>query len=490
MTALQEHFAPFRRNIVGIDHEHDFRGGRRRILYADWAASGRLYGPIERYMADTLGPYVANTHTETTLTGTVMTHAYHQAQDLIKEHVNASEDDILLFAGFGMTAVINKFQRILGMRVPERFAHCVNLSESETPLVIITHMEHHSNQTTWEECLCDVAILNRDDDGMPDLDHLEDILKANRHRDLVIGSFTGCSNVTGIITPYHDMAAIMHRYGGYCFVDFSSSAPYVPIDMHPGDPTRKLDAIFFSPHKFLGGPGASGVILFDKSLYHNRVPDHPGGGTVLWTNPWGGHRYFDNIEVREDGGTPGFLQAIRASLAIRLKEEMGVEAIMAREHELGERMWRRLERIPNIEVLEGHTRERLGYFSLYAPGVHHNLLVRLLNDFYGVQTRGGCSCAGTYGHVLLRINAEKSREITDLIDKGDLSRKPGWIRISLHPTISDAEVEYIADALEEVLANRERLASEYQFDCKTGDYFTPDGSGPVIDLRDFRAALV
>ena len=319
MNPLASYFDKFRRNITGIDLEHEFCQGRRKIVYADWAASGRLYRPIESYISNTLGPYVANTHTETTLTGTVMTHAYHQAYDIIKSHVNAADEDVLLFAGFGMTAVINKFQRILGLRVPEKYIERIEPAGDERPLIIITHMEHHSNQTSWEECMCDVKIVRRKSNGLPDLHHLEEILKANASRKLIIGSFTACSNVTGIITPYYQMAEIVHRHGGYCFVDFSASAPYVDIDMHPENPQQKLDAIFFSPHKFLGGPGSSGVIIFDRSLYDNSIPDHPGGGTVLWTNPWGEHRFFDDIEIREDGGTPGFLQAIKASLSILLK---------------------------------------------------------------------------------------------------------------------------------------------------------------------------
>lgn len=484
MHTLASYFDKFRRNIIGIDLEHDFCDGRRRIVYADWAASGRLYRPIESYISDTLGPYVANTHTETTLTGTVMTHAYHQAYDIIKSHVNAADEDVLLFAGFGMTAVINKFQRILGLRVPEKYIERIEPSGDERPLIIITHMEHHSNQTSWEECMCDVKIVRRKSNGLPDLNHLEDILKAHASRKLLIGSFTACSNVTGIVTPYHQMAEIVHRYGGYCFVDFSASAPYVEIDMHPQKPEQKLDAIFFSPHKFLGGPGSSGVIIFDRCLYDNSIPDHPGGGTVLWTNPWGEHRFFDDIEIREDGGTPGFLQAIKASLSVLLKEEMGVENILASEHHLKDRMMQRLRAIPGVQVLEAEQSGRIGFISFYVPGIHHNLIVRLLNDCFGIQTRGGCSCAGTYGHVLLRINSRKSKEITNMIDHGDLSQKPGWVRISLHPTMTEAEVDFIAGALAEVVRDHEKMAADYQFDKHSGDFRSPKYSEAMIDLFD------
>lgn len=484
MNSLEDYFGTYRRNIIGNDFKHSFHSGVKPIIYADWAASGRLYKPIENYISTLLGPYVANTHTETTLTGTVMTHAYHQAHDIIKNHVNASQDDVLLFAGFGMTAVINKMQRILGLRVPEKYKSALIAKEKNRPLVIVTHMEHHSNQTTWEESLCDVQIIRRNDNGLPDPDHLHDILKANKDRPFIIGSFTACSNVTGIITPYYQMAELIHEYGGYCFIDFSASAPYLPINMHPENPKQQLDAIFFSPHKFLGGPGSSGVIVFNKNLYHNTVPDHPGGGTVYWTNPWGEHRFFENIEVREDGGTPGFLQAVKASLAILLKEEMGLENIHQREEQLKDLLFNRLDRIHSLHLFEKQQLHRVGYFSFYSPGIHHNLFVKLLNDKYGIQTRGGCTCAGTYGHILFQINPNESKEITNLIDHGDLSKKPGWVRISLHPTMTDNDVEYIANAVEEIIKYYDNWKNDYRFDHKTGDFYPKNYQKFSIDIKE------
>ncbi len=483
MDSLETYFETFRRNIIGNDFQHKFSNGVKPILYADWAASGRLYRPIEEYITNELGPYVANTHTETTLTGTVMTEAYCQAHKIIKEHVHAGPDDRLLFAGFGMTTVINKFQRILGLRVPE---HCKNLlkdEQGERPLVIITHMEHHSNQTTWVEGLCDLEILDRAQDGLPDQDHLHNILEANRHRKLIIGSFTACSNVTGILTPYHEFAETMHQYGGYCFVDFSASAPYVSIDMHPKKKVQRLDAIFFSPHKFLGGPGASGVIIFNKKLYLNKIPDHPGGGTVTWTDPWGGHHYHDDIEIREDGGTPGFLQGIKASLAILLKEEMGIEKMAKREHQLKERFLSGLATIPQLIVLEAQQHNRLGYISFYIKGIHHNLVVRLLNDRYGIQSRGGCSCAGTYGHVLFNIDYHESERITHMIDQGDLSKKPGWVRVSLHPAMLDADVDLIIRATSEIVENHKEWEKDYIFDVHEGDFKYKEDTGFKIDIK-------
>jgi len=482
MNSSESYFLQFRKNIVGNDFDYPFPAGKKPVIYADWAASGRLYQPIEEYIINELGPFVANTHTESTLTGTIMTSAYHQAHEIIKRHCNASADDVLLFAGFGMTAVINKFQRILGLRIPEKYKDKIRICEEDRALVIITHMEHHSNQTTWEECCVDTTILCKKNDGTPNLDHLQTILDANRHRKTIIGSFTAASNVTGIITPYYEMAEIMHRYKRLCFIDFSGSAPYVNIDMYPPNPEQHLDAIFFSPHKFLGGPGSSGVIIFNKKLYQNRIPDHPGGGTVLWTNPWHAHRFFDDIEIREDGGTPGFLQAVRAALAILLKEKMGVARIMEREHYLVNRLMDQLEQNDRIILLEAQNRHRIAFISFYSYDIHHNLFVRLLNDRYGIQTRGGCLCAGTYGHVLLHIDAQKSKEIADKINQGDLSGKPGWVRISLHPTMRDTEIDRIADAINAITENYKEWQKDYCFNPHTGDYQRTDGFSPAKNI--------
>jgi len=477
-------FDEIKKNIIGNEFEYDFPYGKKKIVYADWTASGRLYKPIEDYIANKLGPFVANTHTETTVTGTRMTKAYHQAQKIIKKHVNAGNDDVIIAAGFGMTAVINKLQRILGLRVPEQFCTMENCNDREKPLIIITHMEHHSNQTTWNECFCDVKIINRKDDGLPDLKHLEKILKENSNRKSVIGSFSACSNVTGIITPYHEMAKIMHRHGGLCFVDFAASAPYLKIDMHPENEEEALDAIFFSPHKFLGGPGASGIMIFNKALYKNKVPDHPGGGTVLWTNPWGEQEYFEDIETREDGGTPGFLQTIRASLAILLKEEMGIENILKREEILRERLVSRLSKNSAIQILESQQMNRLAIVSFYSMELHHNLIVKLLNDRFGIQTRGGCSCAGTYGHILMDVDRKMSADITNLIHRGDLSKKPGWVRISLHPTMTEEEIDYIAESVIKVVENYSEWEKDYVFSNENAEFYLKNSVEDKFDLKD------
>lgn len=484
MQTLEKYFEKFRNNIVGSKIEYPFHSGTKKIIYADWAASGRLYKPIEEYLLNTLGPYVANTHTEATLTSQTMTTAYHQAREVVKTHVNASNDDILIFTGFGMTAAVNKLQRLLNLRIPDVYKDSLKHKISQKPLVIITHMEHHSNQTSWLECCCDVEIINRGDKGCPDLNHLREILKLNKNRERIYGAFTACSNVTGVKTPYHEMAEIIHEFGGYCFIDFAASAPYVKINMHPSNELQKLDAIYFSPHKFLGGPGSSGVLVLNRELYNTNIPDQPGGGTVAWTNPWGEHRYFDNIEIREDGGTPGFLQAIRASLAILLKEEMGIQNICDREEELKNILFNRLSQIPNLNILEADQKKRLGFVSFYLNNIHHNLVVKFLNDKFGIQARGGCSCAGTYGHVLLQIDYDESHRITDLIDQGDFSDKPGWVRVSLNPTMTNNEAYYIINAIEEIAMNKNNWKEDYQINKLTGEYESKFSETCPIDLKE------
>ena len=275
----------------------------------------------------------------------------------------------------------------------------------------------------------------------------------------------------------------MHQAGGYCFVDFACSAPYVEIDMHPKRKGTDLDAIFFSPHKFLGGPGSAGVLVFNRSLYKNTIPDNPGGGTVDWTNPWGQHKYIDDIEAREDGGTPSFLQTIKAAMCITLKNEMGIENILTREHQLLDLLWDKLAKVPNLEILAPQHRSRLAVISFYIKDLHYNLGVRLLNDKFGIQCRGGCSCAGTYGHYLLNIDQSQSKEITDLIDQGDLSEKPGWIRVSLHPTMTNAEVEHIGDSIKELADNHKQWMDEYLFDPSCLD-LEPKDFNPDLAIKE------
>ncbi len=479
--SLEARFSRFRSGIVGIDAELDGPCGRVPLVYADWIASGRLYGPIERRMAESVYPFVANTHSESSALGAGMTAAYHRAHELIKARVGAHPSDVVITSGSGMTGVVNKLQRILGLRIPERAKglcgkYSCEVPAEERPVVFITHMEHHSNHTSWQESAAEVVVLEPDSRLRVDPEELRRRLRDYAGRPLKIGAFSAGSNVTGVRPPYRELARAMHEAGGWAFADFAASAPYDPIVMRPeNDPAGALDALYFSPHKFLGGPGSPGVLVFDPRLYSNSVPDDPGGGTVAWTNRWGEHRFVSDIEAREDGGTPAFIGAMRAALALELKELMDPAKMRRREEELVGRAFASLSSVPGLRILAEEERERLGVVSFYLEGLHYNLVVALLSDRFGIQVRGGCSCAGTYGHYLLHVDRDHSKEITCRIDSGDLSDKPGWVRLSLHPTMTDGELDYVAAALQEIRARAGEWSGDYSFDRSAGEFRRRDG---------------
>ncbi|MCE3203810.1 aminotransferase class V-fold PLP-dependent enzyme [Paenibacillus sonchi] len=479
-VSLLEHFAAFREHTIGGRHVISTPYGRQPLLYADWTASGRLYEPIERKIQESFGPYVSNPHTESNTTGLTMTLAYNEARKIIRDHVNAGPDDALLFCGNGTTGAINKLQRLMGLKLPEWLQEDYLCVPEERPVIFVSHMEHHSNLLPWQEGIGDVVTVPAGADGTADLKELERLLILYRNRRFKIGSFTACSNVTGIHTPYHRLAAAMHRHGGVCFVDFAACAPYVSINMHPADPLEKLDAIFFSPHKFLGGPGTGGVLVFDLGLSRGQLPDEPGGGTVVWVDAWGGRRYIHSVEVREDSGTPGFLQAFRTALCLKLKEAMNGDGgfMLARDQQLCGRLLTGLHSIPGCKILAGEHTRRHGIVSFNLEDIHYNLVVRLLNDRFGIQARGGCSCAGPYGHHLLGLDRELSREFIQAIHAGDQSLKPGWVRLSLHPIMSDSEVEFMIHAVHSIVRHISVWRQDYRYNCSTNSWVHPaDAAG-------------
>ncbi|GGM27627.1 selenocysteine lyase [Paraliobacillus quinghaiensis] len=464
---LEQHFKPFRENIIGYSHIFKSPYGSKKLIYADWTASGRLYRPIETKLINLFGPYIGNTHTESTVTGTTTTTAYHHAQQIIKKHVNASDDDILISDGTGMTAVVNKLQRLLGLRAPDPIQKKLTLSDKERPIIFVSHMEHHSNYLSWKETIGDVIMLPPDINGCVDTKDLHTQLNNYKDRTVKIGAFTACSNVTGKQTNYHQLAKIMHKHGGICFIDFAASAPYVSIDMHPKDPLEKLDGVLFSPHKFLGGPGTSGILILSKDLLKSSIPDNSGGGTVLWTDMWGGYKYALNPEDREDGGTPGFMQAIKTALCIQLKERMGIEEMLYREKQMLSFLLPQLEKIDGITILEyPSTQPRLGIIAFHASNIHHHLFVKLLNDRFGIQARGGCSCAGPYGHYLYGIDEAYSEKMAKSAEAGDMSLKPGWIRISLHPVMSNKELRIILLAIKSIVKYSDIWEQDYRYNPK------------------------
>lgn len=462
---LEHYFQQYRKHVIGINQLIQTPYGQRKMIYADWTASGRLYRPIELKLMNLLGPFIGNTHTESTITSLTTTEAYEQAKAIIKHHVNAKTEDILIATGTGMTDAVNKLQRLLGIKAPPNIQKKCQLTEQERPIIFVSHMEHHSNYLSWKETMGDVIMLPPTPDGDVDVHELKKQLYIYKDRKIKIGAFTACSNVTGFQTNYHQLAHIMHTNGGVCFIDFAASAPYVDINMHPSNSLERLDAIFFSPHKFLGGPGSSGILIMAQHLITSKIPDNAGGGTVLWTDKWGGYQYTASTEAREDGGTPGFLQLIRAALAIKLKEQMGTEEMHYRKKEILRRFIPPLEKTKDLTIL-GYpsTQPCLGIIALYSDKIHHHLFVKLLNDRFGIQTRGGCSCAGPYGHYLLNIDQHNSEKMVQAVQKGDMSLKPGWVRISFHPVMSNKEIQDTLYAIQLILKNGDKWGKDYVYD--------------------------
>ena len=464
-TSLENYFDTYRNNTIGVDHQFESVYGTQNLLYADWIASGRLYKPIEDLICNQIGPLMANTHSFSSESGKAATYAYREARRIIRNHVNADEDDVLVTTGSGMTGALAKLQRIMGLNRLEK-----QKDEKDRPVIFISHMEHHSNQVSWQSLEADVILLQPDSNLQINPLELEKELFKYKDRKLKIGSFTACSNVTGAITPYHRLAQLMHCHNGLCFVDFAASAPYEPINMHPDNPSQKLDAIFFSPHKFLGGPGSCGVLVYDKHLHKNPHPDTPGGGNVKWTNPWGKYGYHQDTETREDGGTPGILQVIRTALCIRLKEQMNPVRMKAREQELLHLFYDGVKNIPELDLLCNPETDSIGCVAFNITGMHYNLVVRLLNDRFGIQTRGGWSCASSFAHFLMQLEPRQSADLVQAIENSQMGEKPGWVRLSLHPIMTNAEVFFIINAINEIIRNQQEWASAYTYNPATNEF--------------------
>jgi selenocysteine lyase/cysteine desulfurase len=503
---LEAYFHNFRIHTIGINNRLTTPYGELPKVYMDWTASGLAYGHIERRILRKFLPRMANTHTDQTSDGEFMTKAYNKAKEKIKKSVGADpKKDILAVEGSGVTGAINKLQRIFGFKLEDQAKHFAAMTgsdipfdwiaEEDKPLVVISSLEHHSNDTSWLETIAKVEKLPLTSDGNVDPEHLDDILRQNARRKMKFGSFTAASNVTGIRTPVHDLARVMHDHEGYIFVDYAAAAPYDEINMHPDDPEESLDAVFISPHKMLGGQQTPGLLVFNSQLYPLGVtPDRPGGGTVQYTTPWGVVKYHNDISIaeieeREDGGTPPFIQTIRASLAFDLKDRMGVENIHAREQLLTDRLIDGLSDIPGIVVFQPDNRNRLGIVSHYygdqagAEFVPFDLATRLLNDKFGIEGRGGCSCAGTLGHCLLHIDKQRSRAITDKADTGDRSDIPGWVRLSVHPITEMEEVDFAIEASKQIAENGQGWGNDYVSIPRSNKYMHKSTDPEVLEAE-------
>ena len=466
-----------RRGIIGEGELMDGPFGPRRVTYADYTASGRSLDFIEDFIREQVLPRYANTHTETSGTGLATSRLREDARRIIRDAVGGTADDLVMFCGSGATAAVNKLIGILELRIPagldERYSLAGRIPEAERPVVFVGPYEHHSNELPWRESIAEVVVIGEDADGHIDLADLESQLARYARRPLLIGSFSAASNVTGILTDTDAVAALLHAHGALSFWDYAAAGPYVPIrvsESRPGAGDHK-DAVFLSPHKFPGGPQTPGVLVVRRDLVRNPVPTAPGGGTVMFVDPIG-HRYLEDPVVREEGGTPAIVESIRAGLVFALKRAVGTDLIAAREQQLWRDVLHRWENSPGIEVLGSRTAARLAVISFRirhgARYLHHNFVVALLNDLFGIQARGGCSCAGPYGHRLLAIGPARSHAFRAEIGQGCDGVKPGWTRVNLNYFISGAMAGYIAAAVELIAADGYRLLPAYRFDPRTG----------------------
>ncbi len=510
MPAITPDF--LRAQTVGIDAVVGTPFGERALVYADFTASGRQLAFVEDYLRQVAETY-ANAHTEDSVTGRTATALLHQAEASIKASVGAGPGGKVVCVGAGSTAAIHKLQEFLGIAIPpvtwhalagharealgdDAFVGLAREVANRRPVVFVGPYEHHSNEVTWREGICDVVEVDLDADGGLCLASLDRLLQEPAYDGrLKIGSFSAASNVTGVTCDVHAVARLLHRHGALAFADYAAGGPYLPLDMSAqGDAEAALDAVFLSPHKFLGGPGACGLLVFHERLYRSDLaPSVGGGGTVDYVGPVG-HDFTADIEARETAGTPGFFQTLRAALALQVKDALG--PVEEREHALVTRAFARWAETGRVEILGPQDpARRVGIVSFNltcASGrvLHPRFVTVLLNDLFGVQSRAGCSCAGPYGHRLLGIGEAESERYRRAVRGGAHGVKPGWCRVGFHVTMDDAEADFLTEAVAFVAAHGDRFLPLYDFTVGTGTWRHRDATDdtPTLGLDAALAA--
>lgn len=483
-----------RESVIGDDQVLAGPFGDRPVIYADYTASGRSLSFVEDFIREAVLPLYANTHTESSGTGLQTTRFREDARDVIRRALGATDEHAVIFCGSGSTGAIDRLIGILNLRIPndldDRYGFAAQIPESERPVVFIGPYEHHSNELPWRESIADVVEIGENLDGQVNLRQLQEELERYQDRSLKIGSFSAASNVTGIITDAEAVASLLHQHGALSFWDCAAAAPYIAIDMRsPARGDSYKDAVFLSPHKLIGGPGTPGVLAVRKDLMTNRVPAVPGGGTVSFVSS-DVQRYLDHREHREEGGTPAIIESIRAGLVFKLRDSVGLDTIRRREEDFIGRAISSWQENSNIEILGNPEAERLSIVSFvvrYDGGgyVHYNFVVALLNDLFGIQSRGGCSCAAPYGHRLLGIDPDQSRELDREIARGCEGIKPGWIRVNFNYFISEEVFSYVLQAVHLVAAHGWKLMPLYRFDPDSGLWRHRDGLvEPPLSLDD------
>jgi len=453
--------------------------GLKPLVYADYTASGRALDFIEQYISEQVLPFYANTHTETSYTGAQTTLLREQSRDIIHTALKGSEEDQVIFCGSGATSAINKLIDILNLRLPadldERHQLLQHIPASQRAVVFIGPYEHHSNELPWRETTADLVVIPLDNNGHIDIEILANKLQEYSERSLKIGSFSAASNVTGIKSDVDRISALLHKNNAQAFWDYAAAAPYVAIDMNPAkkDQNYSKDAVFLSPHKFIGGPGTPGILVVKKHLLNNRVPAMPGGGTVMYVTPED-HQYISNPVRREEGGTPAIVESIRAGLVFKLQQDVGTKLIENKESDFIQRALKRWALQPNIKILGSLSEERLSIFSLRImhedKDLHYAYIVALLNDLFGIQARGGCSCAGPYGHALLGMDMAYSKALEKELQKGLMVMRPGWVRLNFNYFIDEDTFNYLVSAIELIAQYGSALLPYYQFDSGSGTW--------------------